>query len=173
MSNPFVSHTRRLALLLAVSGLASWAGAAQAQVTVNAQIGQPGFYGQVHIGNVAPQVIYQQPVMVQRPVYGPPMQPVYLRVPHVHLRHWPTYCAQYNACGVPVYFVRDDWYRQVYAPSVWAPPPLMAQPAMPQPMYAPPVVVSPPPVVVAQAAPVMVQPGWRGHGHHQGHWHRW
>ncbi len=29
-----------------------------------------------------------------------------------HRKHWSKYCRNYNACGVPVYFVRHDWYNQ-------------------------------------------------------------
>jgi len=28
----------------------------------------------------------------------------------------PLYCPKYNACGRPVYFVRDRWYNEVYVP---------------------------------------------------------
>lgn len=81
-------------------------------------MGQPGFYGAIEIGNAPmPQVIYPQPVVVQAVPYGvavPP--PVYLRVPPGYARHWRWHCHEFNACGRPVYFVRDNWYRQVYAP---------------------------------------------------------
>ncbi len=33
-----------------------------------------------------------------------------------HEKHWRKHCAQYNACGRPVYFVRDDWYNNEYVP---------------------------------------------------------
>ena len=26
-------------------------------------------------------------------------------------RHWRKHCARYDACGRPVYFVQEDWYR--------------------------------------------------------------
>jgi len=42
--------------------------------------------------------------------------PIYLHVPPGHARHWARHCAQYNACGRPVYFVQDRWYNQVYVP---------------------------------------------------------
>jgi hypothetical protein len=35
-------------------------------------------------------------------------------VPPGHEKHWRKYCSQYDACGQPVYFVRDDWYQQTY-----------------------------------------------------------
>ena len=42
--------------------------------------------------------------------------PLYLRVPPGHARDWRRYCGRYDACGAPVYFVQDTWYRNVYAP---------------------------------------------------------
>ena len=51
---------------------------------VNATIGfnQPGFYGQINIGGFPrPQVIYAQPVWVQRPAKVVYVEPVYLRAP--------------------------------------------------------------------------------------------
>ena len=44
------------------------------------------------------------------------MAPIYLRVPPGHEKKWNKHCASYNACGRPVYFVRDDWYRNTYVP---------------------------------------------------------
>ncbi|MCL4696701.1 MAG: hypothetical protein KJ023_06515 [Burkholderiaceae bacterium] len=31
-------------------------------------------------------------------------------VPPGHRYDWRRHCHRYKACGVPVYFVRDDWY---------------------------------------------------------------
>jgi len=42
--------------------------------------------------------------------------PVYIRAPRDHYRNWGRYCGRYNACSRPVYFVRDEWYSNVYAP---------------------------------------------------------
>jgi hypothetical protein len=42
--------------------------------------------------------------------------PLYLRVPPGHAKNWRRYCDRYRACGRPVYFVQDDWYRHEYAP---------------------------------------------------------
>jgi len=44
-------------------------------------------------------------------VVAQPVQPVYMWVPPGHRKHWSKHCHEYNACGVPVYFVRHDWYR--------------------------------------------------------------
>ena len=106
-------------LALSAFVLAGAPAAHATDVGVSVQISQPGVYGRVDIGNVPqPQVIYQQPVLVQPPVVvvgrpaPPPPQPVYMWVPPGHQKHWSRYCRQYNACGVPVYFVRDDWYNE-------------------------------------------------------------
>lgn len=37
-------------------------------------------------------------------------------MPPGYAEHWGQHCARYNACGRPVYFVRDDWYLNRYAP---------------------------------------------------------
>lgn len=87
---------------------------ASAQVGVSVNVGEPGFYGQINIGEVPrPQVIYRQPVIIDRvpESVGPP---IYLRVPPGHAKHWAKHCGEYNACGHQVYFVRDDWYNNVY-----------------------------------------------------------
>jgi hypothetical protein len=90
---------------------------AMAQVGVSVNVSQPGFYGQINIGSVPapPQVIYAQPVVIQpAPTYVG--GPIYLRVPPGHEKHWAKHCAEYNACGRPVYFVREDWYNREYVP---------------------------------------------------------
>ena len=86
-----------------------------ADVGVSVSIGQPGFYGRIDIGNAPPPVlIYSQPVIIQR-VHAAP-QPIYLRVPPGHAKKWSKHCQKYDACGRPVYFVKDDWYNNVYVP---------------------------------------------------------
>jgi len=86
-------------------------------VGVSISIGQPGFYGQIDIGNVPrPQLVYAQPVVIQRAPEYVSAAPIYLHVPPGHEKHWSKHCAQYNACGRPVYFVRDDWYNREYVP---------------------------------------------------------
>ena len=103
------------AMLLAGAGV----GSAQAtDVGVSIGISQPGVYGRVDIGRFPqPQVIVQQPVWVAPPqVYAQRPQPVYLWVPPGHREHWNRHCAAYGACGVPVYFVQDRWYRDHVVP---------------------------------------------------------
>ena len=93
---------------------AAAAPALAADVGVSVAISEPGVYGRIDIGRFpGPQVIVPQPVIVQPGmVVGPPVQPIYMWVPPGHRRNWARYCAQYHACGYPVYFVRHDWYRR-------------------------------------------------------------
>jgi hypothetical protein len=92
-----------------------------ADVGVSVSVGQPGFYGRIDIGNYPrPEVVYAQPVVVQPAPVGVVYQPVYLHVPPGHEKHWSKHCAKYNACGRPVYFVRDNWYNKVYVPEYQA-----------------------------------------------------
>ena len=101
------------ALALISAGYAATTQAADVGFSIN--IGQPGYYGQLDMGRVGPpQVVYRQPVVVERRYWNP--APMYVRVPQYQYGNWRRYCGGYNACGRPVYFVRDDWYRNVYAP---------------------------------------------------------
>jgi len=101
--------------ILIAASLFAISAAASAQ-NVSISVGQPGFYGHIDIGNMAPPpVIYTQPVIIQRPVRVVEA-PLYLRVPPGHEKKWAKHCGAYNACGRQVYFVRDDWYRNDYAP---------------------------------------------------------
>lgn len=104
-------------LILAASLLALSSTAMASDVGVSINIGQPGFYGRIDIGNFPqPQVIYQQPVLVERSVRYVETQPIYLRVPPGHAKHWEKHCREYNACGQRVLFVQDGWYEREYAP---------------------------------------------------------
>jgi hypothetical protein len=90
---------------------------ALAQTNVSISVGQPGFYGRVDLGDFAPQpMLYApQPVIVrQTPYYV--AEPLYLRVPPGHRKHWSKFCGRYDACGRQVLFVRDDWYTNTYVP---------------------------------------------------------
>jgi hypothetical protein len=86
-----------------------------ADVGVSISIGQPGFYGQIDIGGYPPpQVIYQEPRIIQRVSMNSP--PIYLNVPPGHARNWRKHCREYGACGERVYFVQNDWYDREYVP---------------------------------------------------------
>lgn len=89
-----------------------------ADVGVSISVSQPGVYGRIDIGRFpqAPQLVVAQPVWGGRPIYAQRPEPVYMWVPPGHQKNWRRYCGRYGACGVPVYFVRDDWYRQQIRP---------------------------------------------------------
>lgn len=93
-----------------------------ADVGVSVSIGQPGFYGQIDIGNFPrPEIIYPQPVLIAPvPVGVAPPPPIYVHVPPGHEKKWKKHCHKYNACGRPVYFVRDRWYNETYVPAYQA-----------------------------------------------------
>jgi hypothetical protein len=92
-----------------------------ADVGVSVSVGQPGFYGRIDIGNFPqPEVIYARPVVIQPAPAGVVYQPVYVHVPPGHEKKWSKHCAKYNACGRPVYFVKDRWYNDVYVPQYQA-----------------------------------------------------
>lgn len=102
----------RFSLCTAAVVLGCAAGLAQAQAYVNGSIsGQlaPGVYGRVDIGNAPPPaLLYAQPMVAMPPaVVMPSPQPVYMWVPPGHAKHWRKHCARYNACGQPVYFLRN------------------------------------------------------------------
>ena len=108
MSHSAASFLTRMGLALAAS-TALLAGAAQAatNVGVSVSVNQPGFYGRVDIGDTQPVLVYPQPVIIRQQPYGMQQRPIYLRVPPGHSKNWARYCNHYNACGQPVYFVRD------------------------------------------------------------------
>ncbi|MBP7518030.1 MAG: hypothetical protein KA768_09370 [Desulfobulbus sp.] len=106
-------HARTTAALVLLATLALTGGPTRAAVSIS--VAEPNFYGRIDIGGFpSPRVVYEQPVIVRRVrVWNPP---IYLRVPPGHMRHWDRHCHEYEACGRPVYFVDDGWYREVYVP---------------------------------------------------------
>lgn len=104
--------------LILVASLLAVAGPAMAvDVGVAINIGQPNFYGRIDIGNYPPpRVIYEQPIIIERPRHYVEQRPIYLRVPPGHQKKWSKHCRAYGACGQRVYFVQDAWYRDDYAP---------------------------------------------------------
>jgi hypothetical protein len=103
-------------LFFAVALAASAAAPAfAADVGVSVSIGQPGFYGQIDIGDAPqPRLLYRQPVMIER--VSVEQAPIYLNVRPGHARNWRRHCGKYNACGERVYFVQNSWYDRQYVP---------------------------------------------------------
>ena len=106
---------RKVLLAAAMAATAIASSAVRADVGVSVSVGQPGFYGQIDIGDFPqPPVLYPQPVLIYKgPVDRPP---VYLRVPSGHAKHWKKHCREYNACGERVFFVQEGWYEREYVP---------------------------------------------------------
>lgn len=102
-------------LLCAAAAAVAWPAVTwAADIGVSVQISQPGVYGRVDIGRFPqPQIVVPQPVIIAAPrvVVAQPA-PVYMWVPPGHRKNWRKHCARYGACGTPVYFVQDGWYRQ-------------------------------------------------------------
>lgn len=109
---------KRICLAAVLVALAASSGA-QTNVGVSVQVSQPGLYGRIDIGQAPtpPVVVYQQPVVITPVPVAVHQRPIYLHVPPGHAKHWAKHCGEYNACGQPVYFVREEWYQQQYVPA--------------------------------------------------------
>jgi len=106
------------ATAIAAAAACSIGSAQAAQVGVSVGFAAPGAYGRVDIGRFpTPALVSRSPVVVGARLAV--RDPLYLWVPYEHRVRWADYCASYGACGQPVYFVDDGWYRQnvySYAP---------------------------------------------------------
>jgi hypothetical protein len=105
----------RISFGLAIAALTlAGTAAAQTSVGVSVSVHQPGVYGRIDIGNAPPPVVYARPVIITQPAVVVPAQPTYLYVPPGHQKNWRKHCHRYNACGQPVYFVKESWIRERY-----------------------------------------------------------
>ena len=107
----FSTSLRQVLGLIGLVAAAQSALAGSTNVGVSLSVSQPGFYGRVDIGDQQPPLIYPQPVIIEQAPIAAHRRPIYLHVPPGHSRDWARYCGQYRACGQPVYFVREDYYR--------------------------------------------------------------
>lgn len=102
---------------IALAFAAAAVGTAVAQPSVGVSIGihQPGVYGRIDIGDIPPPaLVLPQPVLIVPPRVAVQREPIYLYVPPAQQQNWRRYCGRYDACGQPVYFVRDQWVRDRY-----------------------------------------------------------
>ena len=84
---------------------------AETRVIISTDV-RPGIYGRVDIGGAPPPLlVYPEPVVVVRQPQSVQVQPIYLHVPPGHAKHWSKHCREYNACGLPVYFVKSAEYE--------------------------------------------------------------
>ena len=101
----------RITLLSAALGAVP-AIAQDVRVTISGEVA-PGVYGRVDIGTKSPPLVQPSPVLVVRKANPP--APIYMHVPPGHAKNWRKHCQRYNACGVPVYFVKSAEYEPGYA----------------------------------------------------------
>ncbi len=88
---------------------------AATNIGVSIGINAPGQYGRIDINNYPQAVLATQEPLIYRPSrVVVQQQPIYLYVPQAQQAHWGRHCGQYQACGRPVYFVREDWVRGQY-----------------------------------------------------------
>lgn len=94
-------------LLLLLASLSHASG-----VPINVGTGaalRPGVYGRIEIGKAPPPpLIYTQPVVASQAAPPRGVKPIYLYVPPGQVRKWTRHCAKYQACDLPVYFIRID-----------------------------------------------------------------
>lgn len=105
--------TTYIALSAALLGSIAVAQAADTdiRVIVSGDVA-PGVYGRVDIGSAPPPpVVYTTPRLVIRDRSRPAPRPIYLHVPPGHAKNWSKHCRKYDACGVPVYFVKSAEYE--------------------------------------------------------------
>ncbi len=101
----------RILVALALASAAGLALAGNISLSLSGEV-RPGVYGRVDVGPTRPVLVYEQPIVVTRPVrvVSAPPPPLYLAVPPGHAKHWSKHCGRYNACSRPVYFVRSSEY---------------------------------------------------------------
>jgi len=91
-------------------------GAAFADPVITVSVGEPGFYGRLDLGDAPkPVLVSPSPVIIEREHVVE--EPTYVYVPAEQQHDWANYCARYDACSRPVYFVEDHWYNEVYVPA--------------------------------------------------------
>lgn len=105
---------KRLFIIAALAAAAT-ASVFASDAGVPLSTGLPGFYGRIDVGGYPqPQLIYSQPIAVQRVSLS--RQPIYLHVRPGHASNWRKHCHTYDACGERVLFVHNDWYSREYVP---------------------------------------------------------
>ncbi len=101
-----------------IAALTVGAAAANAGPTISVSVEgevSPGVYGRVDVSNAPPRhVLYPQPMVIVQPKRPARVQPVYMHVPPGHAKNWRKHCHKYDACGMPVYFVKSAEYEPGY-----------------------------------------------------------
>jgi hypothetical protein len=77
----------------------------------------PGVYGRLDVDSKQlPPLVYEQPMFIEAPETAGKVAPLYVHVPPEHAKNWKKYCAKYQACKQPVYFVKSAEYEPGYDP---------------------------------------------------------
>jgi hypothetical protein len=85
----------------------------------HAQDADPGIFGTIDVTKAGkPAVINARPVIADSKAAKKAGKPIYLHVPPGHEWHWYAHCGTYSACSVPVYFVKESWFVNVYLPVI-------------------------------------------------------
>jgi hypothetical protein len=93
--------------------------AAAACVASTPMDADPGIYGPIDLAKFPrPQLLNHRPIVASPPAKRSKAKPLYLHVPPGHEQHWHAHCQTYDACSVPVYFVTEGWFLNVYLPAI-------------------------------------------------------
>ncbi len=99
--------------------LAAMMAAVMAAGVASAKDTDPGIYGAIDVSRFPkPATLNSRPVTATAPAKRGKAQPIYVHVTAGEARHWHGTCQTYDACGVPVYFVTEGWFRSVYLPAI-------------------------------------------------------
>jgi 2',3'-cyclic-nucleotide 2'-phosphodiesterase (5'-nucleotidase family) len=79
----------------------------------------PGIYGRLDVSKFGhPPVIRREAVVANGAKHRTSSKAVYMHVAPGQEWHWQSYCRTYDACSVPVYFVTESWFVNVYLPAI-------------------------------------------------------
>jgi len=84
---------------------------------------EASYFGRVDLANAPPpEVTRREPLRAKAGVARAVSDaaPIYLHVRPGHEERWAAHCREYAACDMPVLFVKESWYRNVYLPHVGA-----------------------------------------------------
>lgn len=100
----------------AAAALMLGSAAANASTQISISIGDSGYWGVLPaLTGYRPEVWNNSPIVaIGTAVAG--LSAIYLNVPDAERHDWKNHCRKYDACNRPVHFVKNDWYRDQYAP---------------------------------------------------------
>jgi hypothetical protein len=80
----------------------------------------PGAYGEIDTHRFPNPLLInpKKPVLIAGAAKHGGAKPMYLHVVPGEEWHWFNRCHVYDACAVPVYFVTENWFLNVYLPAI-------------------------------------------------------